>query len=213
MQIRLVTTRSCFTLTKMTLNRKLFFSKRVAGTEKTQNGGGDGPYGEPEDGGPVTAAKLEKPDNFYQVADLDEANLISSLTEDGFHAPVIDFDLPLDVVPSTTPGHTHLYINTKMSWEDYQKLLNVLVEVGLVEENYVKASLARGFTSVRPPGLFKSTVDPTVGDIMRQNVHLRQTNFELQTLVQQTLEQFDVLRAEAKAAKDEVAVLQNTYAY
>lgn len=207
------TTRSCFTLTNKTINRKLFFSKRVAGDPGAP--GGDGPYGVPDDTHPDEAVDVvvEKPENFYQVSTLDEANLIVSLTEDGYHAPVIDFDLPLEVVPSSTPGHSHLYINHLMTWETYQELLVALVKAGLVEDGYVKASVARGFTSVRPPGLFKADIDPTVGDIMRQNVHLRQMNYELQKLTQETLDQFEVLQAETKAAKDEVAVLQNTYAY
>lgn len=207
------TTRSCFTLTNKTINRKLFFSKRVAGDPEAP--GGDGPYGAMDAPGQPEGVEIvvEKPENFYEVSTLDDANLIVSLTEDGYHAPVIDFDLPVEVVPSSTPGHSHLYINHKMTWEAYQELLVALVKAGLVEDGYVKASVARGFTSVRPPGLFKSDIDPTVGDVMRQNVHLRQMNYELQKLTQETLDQFEVLQAETKAAKDEVAVLQNTYAY
>lgn len=83
------------------------------------------------------------------------ANRISSLTEDDLHAPVIDVDLPIRVIPSSTPGHYHLYIDKKMSWKAYRKLLKALVEAGLVEENWYKMSLRRRMTMVRPPHLRK----------------------------------------------------------
>lgn len=59
------------------------------------------------------------------------------------------------VVPSTTPGHGHLYVDHHMMWETYQKMLNQLVDVGVLEPGYVGASEARGWTCVRLPWVRK----------------------------------------------------------
>lgn len=65
-----------------------------------------------------------------------EPNLVSSLLPNGNHAPAIDIDLPMHAIPSSTPGHFHLYFEKEMSWEDYEKLLRVMAEVGLVEKGF-----------------------------------------------------------------------------
>lgn len=59
------------------------------------------------------------------------------------------------VVPSTTPGHGHLYVDHAMPWENYQKLLNNLVDYGVLEPGYVGASEERGWTCVRLPWVRK----------------------------------------------------------
>jgi hypothetical protein len=91
------------------------------------------------------------------------ANLISSLCQDGQHRPVMDFDIPARYVASTTPGHGHLYIDKPLSWDQYQKVLNVLAEVGILEAGYVGAAIRRGASFVRPewvkkPGKSESAV-------------------------------------------------------
>jgi len=78
-----------------------------------------------------------------------EANLVSSLTTSGRHMPVIDIDLPIRVVPSKTPGHSHLFIDVEFDQDTYFNLLRNLSYVGLVEENYVLASEAAGMSFVR----------------------------------------------------------------
>lgn len=84
------------------------------------------------------------------------ANLISSLCQDGQHRPVMDFDIPARYVPSTTAGHGHLYIDKPLSWEQYQKVLNVLAEVGILEAGYVGAAIRRGASFVRPEWVKKT---------------------------------------------------------
>lgn len=71
------------------------------------------------------------------------------------HKPVIDLDFPCALVPSSTEGHFHLYLDKVLKADDLMKLLKVMSEVGLVEEGYYKASLARGYTSVRLPWVTK----------------------------------------------------------
>lgn len=73
----------------------------------------------------------------------------------GDHKPVLDLDMPVKVVPSSTPGHNHLYIDKEMPWEDYELLLRALAAVGLIEPGYLKASLELKHTSVRLPWVKK----------------------------------------------------------
>ena len=92
-----------------------------------------------------------------------EADLITSLcvdfdpeTKENLHAPVIDFDIPVRYVPSTTPGHGHLYIDVSVSWLKYINLLRALAVCGFIEEGYYQAAVRRGYTAVRKPGVRKT---------------------------------------------------------
>jgi hypothetical protein len=71
------------------------------------------------------------------------------------HAPVLDIDFGAQLVPSSTPGHFHLYFEKAMTWDNYCGLLKALGDVGILEAGYVKASLRRGYSSVRKPGVYK----------------------------------------------------------
>lgn len=88
---------------------------------------------------------------------LDKANTITSLARPGgyTHYPVIDIDLPIYALPSTTPGHSHLYIGKQVTTDQLFQLLDVMAEIGLVEPGYVEASRERGFTAVRLPWIPK----------------------------------------------------------
>lgn len=91
------------------------------------------------------------------VASTDDATVITSEVEGepGMHRVVLDIDMPGCMVPSTTPGHHHLYVDKKLSWEDYRRLIWVLADLGLVEEGYASSSDARGYTAVRLPWVAK----------------------------------------------------------
>ena len=84
-----------------------------------------------------------------------EANLVSSLCEDGLHRLAIDIDGPaVTLRESCTPGHYHLLIDHRgMEWDRYQILLELLAEAGIVEEAYVEHSIERGQTLLRKPGV------------------------------------------------------------
>jgi hypothetical protein len=94
-----------------------------------------------------------------------EANVVTSQlagqqlneldTNAGLHAPVLDIDFGAQLVPSSTPGHFHLYFEKAMTWGNYCGLLKALGDVGILEAGYVKASLRRGYSSVRKPGVYK----------------------------------------------------------
>lgn len=87
-------------------------------------------------------------------APLDEAWVVSSDTG-MWHRPVLDLDFPARLVPSTTPGHFHLYLDIDLGWDDYQWLLSVMAEVGILEKGYVGAAIERGATHVRLPWVKK----------------------------------------------------------
>lgn len=84
-----------------------------------------------------------------------DANVVSSLLTNGRHAPAIDVDLPVHAVPSSTPGHSHLYIDAELTWDEYLRLLTVMAEIGLVEEGFLDSAKRRGTTLLRLPGVTK----------------------------------------------------------
>lgn len=84
-----------------------------------------------------------------------EPTVVTSLRGNGKHAPVLDIDVPARMVPSSTPGKHHLYIDVEMSWEQYERLLHVLADVGIIERGYLGASKERKFTAVRLPWIKK----------------------------------------------------------
>jgi len=93
-----------------------------------------------------------------------EANIVTSLlagqqklieNDASLHAPVLDIDFGAQLIPSSTPGHFHLYFEKAMTWDNYCGLLLALLHVGILEPGYVKASMRRGYSSVRKPGVYK----------------------------------------------------------
>lgn len=109
------------------------------------------------------AKRIDAEDEFGDEADsyvpeLDEertrenghnANLISSLTTSGMHAPVLDIDFEARLVPSRTEGHYHLYLDKEMPWWKYRFLLWALKVVGIIEPGYYGASVERRMTFCR----------------------------------------------------------------
>ena len=83
------------------------------------------------------------------------ANLIGSLCRDGMHRPVLDIDLPCQLLPSSTPGHFHLYIDLPLDPGPYMELLQALADAGVVSRFYAEAAVHRGQTFVRPPWVKK----------------------------------------------------------
>lgn len=100
-----------------------------------------------------------------EVASLSEADVVSSRVsaeyidpfeyrDDELHTVVLDIDVPCETVTSTN-GNTHLFIDAKMTWPEYQRVLLALGNAGVLEPGYVGASLARGYTAVRLPWVEK----------------------------------------------------------
>jgi hypothetical protein len=84
------------------------------------------------------------------------ANLVSSLCENGLHYPAIDLDFPAELIPSSTPGHFHLYLDAPMSWEQYIVLLAALADAGVISRNYYELSLRDKQTLLRLPHVKKN---------------------------------------------------------
>ena len=101
-----------------------------------------------------------------ETADIKEANLITSKLavqpsyafenpDAKWHKPVLDIDLPVMVLPSSTPGHHHLFIDAEITWDEYVELLELLARLNIIEHGYVFASKERGYTAVRLPWIKK----------------------------------------------------------
>ena len=100
-----------------------------------------------------------------EVTKLKDADIVTSEVKNtSRHKVVIDVDFPVVVVPSTTPGHHHLFIDKDMSWGVYVELLEALVNAGIVEAGFLGASKDRGFTGVRLPWVRKPQAKPFEDD-------------------------------------------------
>ena len=92
-----------------------------------------------------------------RVVNLNEANILCSDSPDNpdLHYPVIDIDVPCQLIQSTTQGHYHLYIDKSVSGDLYFKMLEAMARAGIVEEGYANVSKSRGFSAVRLPWVKK----------------------------------------------------------
>ncbi|MFW6598142.1 hypothetical protein ACOCHS_06390 [Propionibacteriaceae bacterium Y2011] len=113
----------------------------------------------------------------WRKADLDDSSSDPTLTPEGparrganivcsdliaphkpsMHYPVIDLDIPVTLIPSSTPGHSHLYIDTAVPWDKFVDVLQALAHAGIVEQGYADASVRRGYSAVRLPWIKKKT--------------------------------------------------------
>lgn len=106
--------------------------------------GSAAPFGDVAADGPVT-------DQWEKTTLVTSAHADNS----GKHWPVIDIDMPCYLIPSSTPGHGHLVIEHDMEWDAYLKLLDALVEAGIVQPGYRDASKSRKYSAIRRPGVKK----------------------------------------------------------
>lgn len=113
-----------------------------------------------------------------QLVEPGEGNAFSSrvITVGGeeLHMPLLDIDgVEMKVVPSSTPGNYHLYIDKLLTWSDYVRLMDMLVELGIVDPKFVHMSKMRGMSFVRKPEEKKQakavvTSGPTVSQLLRR---------------------------------------------
>lgn len=87
----------------------------------------------------------------------EDANLVSSIAYEmvsgSYHYPVLDIDMPCELLPSTTPGHHHLVIQKLMSAEKYEALLNALRDAGILQQGVIDHQWkVDGMTAIRVPG-------------------------------------------------------------
>ena len=104
--------------------------------------------------------RIEQDRKEQEVKTKEEANLISSrLVDSDFHMPIFDFDFPCELIPSSSAGHFHFYMYKECTWPQYMAVLTAMAAAGLIEVNYVQASIARRATFVRKPGILKVMED------------------------------------------------------
>lgn len=108
-----------------------------------------------------------------------QGNKFKAITRCINHAPVIDFDIPIKLIPSSQIGHYHLYIEKEIPWHKYQKLLDALADADLIERGYYNAARYRGFSAVRPSGSYKKSVPKNIEDVQNENAELREKIHEL----------------------------------
>lgn len=100
----------------------------------------------------------------YEVDHIDDADVITSeIVGSSKHKLIIDLDLPAKLIPSSTEGHFHLYVDHAIPAPAYWKLLEALEGAGLIEAGYLGASQDRGYTAVRLPWVKKRDAEPTCG--------------------------------------------------
>lgn len=104
-----------------------------------------------------------------RVYNLNDADVVISKTITEKHRLVIDLDSPHQYYPSTTEGHGHLYFDTELEWDAALEILEVLAKHGIVQEGYVKASRARGYSAVRLPWIKKAEREPKPFDIFAED--------------------------------------------
>lgn len=100
-----------------------------------------------------------------EVADLVDANVISSMTKTSAkvspayrrHAVLLDIDYEAHLIPSSTPGHYHLYLDVPggVPHEKYMTLLALLADCGIIEKGFADVSIARGHSDLRLPWVTK----------------------------------------------------------
>lgn len=92
---------------------------------------------------------------------MQDCDVVSSqITGSPLHTLLVDLDVPAYLLPSETPGHSHLLIDVPMTAEQMWAIVDALAMAGIVEGGYCGASHARGFTSVRLPWIPKGEEAP-----------------------------------------------------
>lgn len=97
-------------------------------------------------------------DDKVQNSSVDAELVISATSKDYAncdHYPLIDLDIPVNIVPSSRVGQTHLYINHPVTQEGLFEILDVLAKHGIVEPGYARAAKSRGYSAVRLPWVKK----------------------------------------------------------
>jgi hypothetical protein len=92
----------------------------------------------------------------------DRANLIGSRVYIGgeeYHIPMIDLDIDSARTESSTPGHSHLWLDKPLTKQQYQKLLNVLHELGIIQTGILNQFDRDGQTCLRVPWVKKGDTD------------------------------------------------------
>lgn len=85
----------------------------------------------------------------------DKANLIGDKTVDGKHKPVLDLDFDCKLVPSSTNGHFHLYVNKEVDHKKWETMLIAMRDAGILQQGFVDGAIRCGQATVRPEWIKK----------------------------------------------------------
>lgn len=108
-------------------------------------------YADPEDWREFLRASLEA-GLIERKTFEDEFSYFAMRTEPIDHHE-IRFDVPVIVLPSTSPGHFHIYIEKEMAWPVYLRLLQAMMKIGFLEFGFVAAAERREMTMLVKPGM------------------------------------------------------------
>jgi hypothetical protein len=90
------------------------------------------------------------------------ANCVGSRTRRGKHRPVLDIDFAARLVPSSTEGHWHLYLDgIELTDRQYEQLVGTLAAIGVVQQGIHNQLHREGQTIVRLPHIRKGGLENT----------------------------------------------------
>ena len=90
----------------------------------------------------------------------DEANLITSLAHDGTQRLMFDIDdEEIYLRESSTPGHYHLIFPNPIAGDDYDELMRILHQAGIVKDGNYASYESLGYFTLRTPWTTKDDED------------------------------------------------------
>ncbi|MGZ4518789.1 MAG: hypothetical protein ACXVGB_00025 [Mycobacteriaceae bacterium] len=156
------------------MRERLYFNRELGGDSADPSNQGD----------------RGRPYDTFQAVTEEHATVITSLSAapDFYHLPTLDIDLPCELRESS-PGKYHLYIDKPMPWSQYRMLLDVLAQVGIIEQGYADASIEKRGSALRKPGTFKNATEMRAG------------SYDRETHVAIPVEQYQAMQALCDAVK------------
>lgn len=83
----------------------------------------------------LDTANYSHDNNNSDTDDLSKANLISSKVKGTTrHKPIFDLDFEAALLPSSTEGHYHLYLDKELTNDQMERLVRVLHEIGILAQ-------------------------------------------------------------------------------
>lgn len=136
-----------------------------------------------------------------------DANLVSSIKANGKHCLFLDLDMAHQHIPSTTPGHAHLFINADLSRDALQEIVDVLAKHKILQAGVKRGFDERGFLSLRIPGSVKGDpVDDMDLEHYKKYTAIKDADEKYQYLVE--LEDTERIEAEKKLEEQMKLMLQ-----
>lgn len=137
----------------------------------------------------------------WDETSLKKANLVTSVVKSTkgktveTHRLLLDLDFDAALIPSSTPGHNHLYIDKELTKEQVDKVVAVLNEVGILQDGVKNGYNRRGALSLRLPWIDKDRYEDNYFDHAEyeKREKLRQKAAEFDQAKKDTLAQLAAL--------------------